>query len=213
MLQKSTKEHPQRSADSASVRQRGACWNFLKLDGKPKPVHSRKWLAEKRETFRKLTTACSAWKIPRDIVTRPVNRIIMIDGEKEPSPWRSIRVTYAARPTSKIVSFPYHRCRNSNSSSLIKIKETSREEVWLRVALRAEPTFILPGPTIAWDYGPFVHHFHRHLHTHPFHLRVPFHREHAFFSSSRLRPRDRVISGRNVRLSWVLIFFFFLRDA
>lgn len=40
----------------------------------------------------------------------------------------------------------------------------------------------------------------------------PFPPRTRFFSSSRLRPRDRVISGRNVRLSWVLIFFF-LRDA
>ena len=114
-------------------------------------------------------------------------------------------------------SFPYHRCRNSNSPSLIKIKETSRRGGMVagRLAWGSGPPLSYLAGTIAWDYGPFVLHFHCHLHTHPFHLH-PF----AFLSFSRFFPlslslsffrrRDRVISGRrNALLSWVLIFFFF----
>jgi len=89
-------------------------------------------------------------------------------------------------PRTSRARFPYHRCKNSNSSSLIKIKETSRAGLldWVTRHLLGRPIRVcacirvffgvqprccrdLRGPrashfyltchgTIAWDYGPFV---------------------------------------------------------
>lgn len=96
--------------------------------------------------------------------------------------WRSL----PSLPKMSRARFPYHRCRNSNSLSLIKIKETSRAGLLDRVTRRllgrpvrvyacicaffgvqprccrdprgprASHFYLTCHGTIAWDYGPFV---------------------------------------------------------
>lgn len=111
--------------------------------------------------------------------------------------------------TESVAEFPYHRCRNSNSSSLIKIKETSGgAQGGVRRAPRSAPLSYLSHNSVRlWALCTLLS---RRSAYAPLSAPLTQHFFLFLFRGTREREMDRVIFRGNVfepLLSWALTFF------